>query len=169
MQLRAAGTNLKEGGWCCAVFWADDGPKKSFSWPSSSSSSKRWRVEVMCNAYRLEGSRFGTSAATLATFAPSLVRPKRMKTGGSRERLIGSQLYGPGINESKSHGRMHCVGQFPGAARYNILWPDEVRERISRGRWIRAKAAPLHAMGVYTSRQLATHSTTSARTIRQFA
>jgi hypothetical protein len=24
MQLRAAGTNLKEGGWCCAVFGAID-------------------------------------------------------------------------------------------------------------------------------------------------
>jgi hypothetical protein len=26
MQLRAAGTNLKEGGWCCAVFRVDDDP-----------------------------------------------------------------------------------------------------------------------------------------------
>jgi len=45
---------------------------------------------------RLEGSRFGAYPATLATFVSSLVWPKRAKTGGSRERLAASQLYGPG-------------------------------------------------------------------------
>ena len=53
------------------------------------------------NTQRLEGSRFGMYPATPRDFASSLVRPKRTKTGGSRERPIGSQLYGRGINESK--------------------------------------------------------------------
>jgi hypothetical protein len=33
-----------------------------------------------------------------------------MKTGGSRERLIVSQLYGPGINESKAMGECIALG-----------------------------------------------------------
>ncbi|MBV9875764.1 MAG: hypothetical protein JO025_13615 [Verrucomicrobia bacterium] len=86
-----------------------------------------------------------------------------MKTGDSRERLIVSQLYGPGVNESKAMGecialgnsrkppvttffdRMKCVNEYCEVVRF------------------RAKAAPLQAMGIYTSRQLATVS--SKRTI----
>jgi hypothetical protein len=48
-----------------------------------------------------EGSRFSTYLAALATFVSSLVRPKRMKAGGSRERPIGSQLYGQSVNQSE--------------------------------------------------------------------
>jgi len=33
-----------------------------------------------------------------------------------------------GYEGIENHGRMHRAGQFPGAARYNILWTDEVRE-----------------------------------------
>jgi hypothetical protein len=52
-------------------------------------------------AQRLEGSRFGVCLATHTSFASSLVAPKRVKTGGSRERPIGSQLYGPGVTDRK--------------------------------------------------------------------
>jgi hypothetical protein len=47
MQLRAAGTNLKEGGWCCAVFGAVDGPKKIM-------------IVLVLVLEHLEGSRFGS-------------------------------------------------------------------------------------------------------------
>lgn len=38
----------------------------------------------------------------LATFVSSLVRPKYARTSGSRERPIGSQLCGQGVNGSKA-------------------------------------------------------------------
>jgi hypothetical protein len=50
-------------------------------------------------AQSLEGSRFGMYLATLANFVSSLVVPKRAKTSDSRERPIGSLLYGPGVKE----------------------------------------------------------------------
>ena len=59
---------------------------------------------------RLEGSRSGLYPATLATFASSLVGPKRAKTGGSRERPIGSQLYGPVVNELKATSKCVALG-----------------------------------------------------------
>ena len=90
----------------------------------------------------LEGSRFGTYLATLATLVSSLVRPKRVKAGGSCERPIGSQLYGPGVNQSKAKGKCIALGLFPGAARCNSLWPDGALKQISRGRLLHAKAAP---------------------------
>ena len=34
---------------------------------------------------RLEGSRLGVNLSTLANFVSTLIRPKRAKTGGSRE------------------------------------------------------------------------------------
>jgi hypothetical protein len=55
-------------------------------------------------------SRFGAYPATLATFGSSRVRPKRVKTSGSRERLIGSQLYGLDIDESRANGRCIALG-----------------------------------------------------------
>jgi hypothetical protein len=58
-------------------------------------------------AQSLEGSRFGMYLATLANFVSSLVAPKRAKTRGSRERLIGSLLYGPGVNELEAMGE--CI------------------------------------------------------------
>jgi hypothetical protein len=61
-------------------------------------------------AQRLEGSRFGVFLATLANFVTSLVVPKRAKTGGSRERPIGSQFYGPGVNESEAIGKCIALG-----------------------------------------------------------
>ncbi len=42
---------------------------------------------------RLEGSRFGAHLVTLATFVITLIQPKRARSGGSRERLLASQLY----------------------------------------------------------------------------
>jgi hypothetical protein len=62
----------------------------------------RWVI-----AQSLEGSRFGVYLATLANFVSSLFGPKRVKIGGSRERPIGSQLYGPGVNELKTMGK--CI------------------------------------------------------------
>jgi hypothetical protein len=53
----------------------------------------------------LEGSRFGVHLSTLAYFASTLVRPKRANTGGSRERLNGSQVYG-GCTMNRSQGRI---------------------------------------------------------------
>jgi hypothetical protein len=61
-------------------------------------------------AQRLEGSRFGVYLATLANFFSSLVGPQRARTGGSQERPIGSQLYGPGINESEAMGKCIAMG-----------------------------------------------------------
>jgi hypothetical protein len=46
-----------------------------------------WITKLIRLLERLEGSRFGAHPVALATFASSLVRPKRVKTGGSRERL----------------------------------------------------------------------------------
>jgi hypothetical protein len=103
----------------------------------------------------LEGSRFGTYLATLATFVSSLVRPKRVKAGGSRERPIGSQLYGPGVNQSKAKGKCIALGLFPGAARCNSFWPDGALKQISRGRLLHAKAAPLQTLGGNTACQSA--------------
>ena len=45
------------------------------------------------SSQRLEGSRFGLRPAALADFASTLIPRKRAKTGGSRERLNGSQVY----------------------------------------------------------------------------
>jgi hypothetical protein len=59
----------------------------------------RWVI-----AQRLEGSRFGVYLATLANFVLSLVGLKRVRTGGSRERPIGSQLYGSGCKRTESRG-----------------------------------------------------------------
>jgi hypothetical protein len=42
-------------------------------------------------AQRLEGSRFGAYAATLAHFVSTLIRPRRVRTGGSRERPMAMQ------------------------------------------------------------------------------
>lgn len=71
-------------------------------------------------AQRLEGSRFGVYLDNLANFASSLVVPKRAKTSGSRERPIGSQLYGPSVTNRKPW-QMHRAKLFAGAARCNIL------------------------------------------------
>jgi hypothetical protein len=64
-------------------------------------------------AQSLEGSRFGMYLATLANFVSSLVVPKRAKTSGSRERLIGSLLYGPGANELEAMGECIALGYSP--------------------------------------------------------
>ena len=64
---------------------------------------------------RLEGSRFGAYLSALANFVSTLIRPTRTKTGGSRERLSGSQLYGRGVNESQRWINHH-PGLFLGAA-----------------------------------------------------
>jgi hypothetical protein len=61
-------------------------------------------------AQSLEGSRFGMYLATLANFVLSLVVPKRAKTSGSRERPIGSLLYGPGVNELEAMGECIALG-----------------------------------------------------------
>jgi hypothetical protein len=37
--------------------------------------------------------RFGAYLVTLVTFVSPLILPQRVKTGGSRERLLASQLY----------------------------------------------------------------------------
>jgi hypothetical protein len=42
---------------------------------------------------------------------------------------------------------LHHAGLFAGAACCNISWADGTLERMSRGRQIRAKAAPLRALG----------------------
>src|ERR1700741_1628333 len=42
---------------------------------------------------------------------------------------------------------MHHAGSFSGAARCDILWSDAALRRISRGRLVHAKAAPLQALG----------------------
>jgi hypothetical protein len=98
-------------------------------------------------AQRLEGSRFGAYPANLATFVSSLVRPKRAKRGGSRERPIGSQLYGPDVNESKAMGKCVALGysREPPVATFfgRIEHSNEYRE----GRRLHAKAAPLQALG----------------------
>jgi hypothetical protein len=41
---------------------------------------------------------------------------------------------------------MHRAGLFPGAARCVIMWPDAALNRISRGRLLHAKAAPLQSL-----------------------
>jgi hypothetical protein len=61
-------------------------------------------------AQSLEGSRFGMYLATLANFVSSLVVPKRAKTSDSRERPIGSLLYGPGVNELEAMGECIALG-----------------------------------------------------------
>ena len=45
-------------------------------------------------AWRPEESRFGVGQSALAKFISTLIRPKRAKTSGSRERPTGSQVYG---------------------------------------------------------------------------
>jgi hypothetical protein len=52
-----------------------------------------------------QGSRFSAYLSALANFASTLVRPNRAKTGGSRERLNGSQVYG-GRTTNRSQGRI---------------------------------------------------------------
>jgi hypothetical protein len=74
-------------------------------------------------AHRLEGSRFGIHLAALANFASKLVRPEGAKTGGSRERPNGLQLYGRVVNESEPRVNHHA-GLFAGAACCEILWSD---------------------------------------------
>jgi hypothetical protein len=49
---------------------------------------KVWTLTRPVYSRSPEGSRFGVHPATLATFVSSLVRPKRAKAGGSRERPI---------------------------------------------------------------------------------
>jgi len=61
-------------------------------------------------AQSLEGSRFGMYLDTLANFVSSLVVPKRAKTSDSRERPIGSLLYGPGVNELEAMGECIALG-----------------------------------------------------------
>jgi len=47
----------------------------------------------LIHTQRLEASRFGAHLVTLATFVITRIQPKRAKSGGSRERLLASQLY----------------------------------------------------------------------------
>ena len=74
-------------------------------------------------AHRLEGSRFGIHLSALANFLSTLIGPKRAKTGGSRERPNGLQLYGRVVNESEPRVNHHA-GLFAGAACCEILWSD---------------------------------------------
>ena len=62
--------------------------------PSDSSSSSigaGTMTRPVCSQ-RLEGSRFGMHLSALANLISTSARPKRVKTGGSRERPSGSQL-----------------------------------------------------------------------------
>ena len=122
-------------------------------------------VRRVVAAQALEGSRFGAYPATLATFVSSLVPPKRTKTGRSPERPIGWQLYDLGINESKALGECIALGNPREPPVATLFWPDGALRRISRGRPIRAKAAPLQALGNNAPQELATVSRTS--TIRE--
>jgi hypothetical protein len=101
-------------------------------------------------AQRLEGSRFGPHPVAPANFVATLIRPKRLKTGGSRERLNVVQLYGPSVNESKASGKCIALGDSREPPVENSFRPDGALERISRGRLVRAKASPLQALGEFT-------------------
>jgi hypothetical protein len=59
----------------------------------SSSSSNALQRANLIHTQRLEASRFGAHLVTLATFVITRIQPKRAKSGGSRERLLASQLY----------------------------------------------------------------------------
>jgi hypothetical protein len=101
---------------------------------------------------RLEGSRFGLYPATLAAFVSSLIGQKRVKTGGSRERLIGSQLYGPIVNGLKPTS-IASLWVVPGSRPLQHSLVGWTLKRISRGRVLHAKAAPLQALAANGFRQ----------------
>jgi hypothetical protein len=68
-------------------------------------------------AQRLEGSRFSAYLSRCRDFWLSVSPTGRVKTGGSRERPRGLQLYPAWVhNEPKPLGQMHRAGLFPGAA-----------------------------------------------------
>jgi hypothetical protein len=91
----------------------------------------------------LEGSRFGAYPATLATFVSSLVPPKRTKTGGSRERPIGWQLYDLGINESKALGECIAQGNSREPPVATLFWPDgALKTNIARSSDTRQSGSP---------------------------
>ena len=71
-------------------------------------------------------------------------------TGGSRERPNAMQLYRPVVNESKIKGEFLTLGDSREPPVENSFRPDGALERISRGRLVRAKAAPLEALREFT-------------------
>ena len=100
-------------------------------------------VRRVVAAQALEGSRFGAYPATLSTFVSSLVPPKRTKTGGSRERPIGWQLYDLGINESKALGECIAQGNSREPPVATLFWPDgALKTNIARSSDTRQSGSP---------------------------
>jgi hypothetical protein len=95
----------------------------------------------------LEGSRFGTYLAALATFVSSLVRPKRMKAGGSRERPIGSQRYGPSVNQSEDMVSASRWGYSREPLVATFFGPMERWNKYREVALLHTKAALLQAVG----------------------
>jgi hypothetical protein len=62
-------------------------------------------------AHRLEGSRFGTYAATSKYSLQRVIRPKNVAAGGSRELPRARQLCGPGVRESKATSVCTTLGR----------------------------------------------------------
>ena len=81
--------------------------------------------------------RFGAHLVTLATFVITLIQPKRAKSGGSRERLLASQLYRLRVGQEpkKSSARRNL-------RRFHIITREPTRGRLTQlrppGSWILA-------------------------------
>ena len=98
-------------------------------------------------AQGLEGSRFGAYPATLATLVSARVRPRHVKSGGSRELPSAMQLYDPGVNESKATREWIASTRFrepPVITRFDGI---SAKTKCCEGGGTRAKAAPLQAAG----------------------
>jgi hypothetical protein len=101
-------------------------------------------------AQRLEGSRFRLCFSTLATFG---LHADATETRESERLPRTSQRFACSIGGNrveKPLGGCIALGDSREPPVENIFWTDEALERISRVGLVRAKAAPLQALGDHT-------------------